>query len=555
MSDDAIGEGSAGGSARRTFRTRLDEQVTEVDDEVVSRRKRRSEPMPLSEPLARSEPMLPNRDATEVGPPLARRSRRGWIIALLLVLAAASAALWLHPLQVQQQGGHRGGGRFRGGGDLAQPVAVASVTQADIPIVLEALGTVTPLSTVTVRAQVSGQITQIGFTEGQNVKKGDFLAQIDARTLTASLHQWQGQLEHDQALLADAKLDLDRDLKLTSNAITQQAVDLQRATVQSDEGTVVSDQAQIEAVQVNIANSHITAPADGRIGLRLIDQGNYVTPGDSTGIAVIAEMQPISVLFSLPEDSLAQVLEQTHGNAGLKATLFDRNDTKQIAEGTLRTIDNQIDPTTGTVKLRAVFPNTDGVLYPNQFVNVHLLVRTLTGVSVLPNAAIQHGAPGTFVYQLNDDSTVSVKTVSLGPGNATVTQLLAGLPQGAKVVVDGVDRLKDGAKVTVPDNGAAPAPGGSGAAPQPQATSEGSAAGGAPAASADNNTPAVNPAGAPAMSNGQGTGPAGAGAGAAGDASGGKQGHRHHRDGNGRRNGGAGNAGAPDNGGDSGASQ
>ncbi|TPI38845.1 efflux RND transporter periplasmic adaptor subunit [Mesorhizobium sp. B3-1-6] len=513
---------------------RLEGQVREVDDEVVSRRKRRNVPAPPSEPLA------------EVRPPVARRSRRGWIVALLLVVAAAGVAFWLHPVQVQQQGGHRGG-RFRGG-DLAQPVAVAPVAQADIPIVLEALGTVTPLSTVTVRAQVSGQITQIGFTEGQNVKRGDFLAQIDDRTLNASLHQWQGQLEHDQALLADAKLDLDRDLKLTSNAITQQAVDLQRATVQSDEGTVMSDQAQIEAVQVNIANSHITAPADGRIGLRLIDQGNYVTPGDATGIAVIAQMQPISVLFSLPEDSLAQVLEQTHGNAGLKATLFDRNDTKEIAEGTLQTIDNQIDPTTGTVKLRAVFPNIDGVLYPNQFVNVHLLVRTLTGVSVLPNAAIQHGASGTFVYQLNDDSTVSVKTVTLGPGNATVTQLLSGLAPGAKVVVDGVDRLKDGAKVTVPDNavpasGTAPA---AGAAPaQPQAAGASSPAAGTSPASFGN-TPA-NSDNATAATNGQG-GRAGEGADASGDASGRKH-HRHHR-----RDGGA-NAGSGGNGGDSGQGQ
>ncbi|WP_225248221.1 efflux RND transporter periplasmic adaptor subunit [Mesorhizobium sp. J8] len=507
-----------------------------MDDEVVSRRKRRNVPAPPSEPL------------TEVRPVAVRRSRRGWIVALLLVLTAAGVAFWLHPVQVRQEAGHRGGGRFRGGGDLAQPVAVAPVTKADIPIVLEALGTVTPLSAVTVRAQVSGQITQIAFTEGQNVKKGDFLAQIDDRTLTASLHQWQGQLEHDQALLADAKLDLDRDLKLTSNAITQQAVDLQRATVQSDEGTVVSDQAQIEAVQVNIANSHITAPADGRIGLRLVDQGNYVTPGDSTGIAVIAEMQPISVLFSLPEDSLAQVLEQTHGNTGLKATLFDRNDTKQIAEGTLQTIDNQIDPTTGTVKLRAVFPNADGALYPNQFVNVHLLVRTLTGVSVLPNAAIQHGAPGTFVYQLNDDSTVSVKTVTLGPGNATVTQLLSGLAPGAKVVVDGVDRLKDGAKVTVPDNSAAPAVGAT--TSQPQAGS-GSAAGGAPPVAAGN-TATTNSGGAPAASNGQGNGSAGEGPGASGDTSGQKH-HRRH-DGNGRRrNGNAGAAG--DGGGGSGEGQ
>lgn len=518
-----------------------------MDDEVVSRRKPR-ERVPASEPVTPGEPVTQVRPA----PAVARRSRRGWLVALLLVVAATGVAYWLHPVQLQQQGGHRGGGRFRGG-DLAQPVAVAPVAQADIPIVLEALGTVTPLSTVTVRAQVSGQITQIGFTEGQNVKKGDFLAQIDDRALTASLHQWQGQLEHDQALLADARLDLDRDLKLTSNAITQQAVDLQRATVQSDEGTVMSDQAQIEAVQVNIANSHITAPADGRIGLRLVDQGNYVTPGDATGIAVITEMQPISVLFSLPEDSLAQVLEQTHGSAELKATLFDRNDTKQIAEGTLRTIDNQIDPTTGTVKLRAVFANADGALYPNQFVNVHLLVRTLSGVTVLPNAAIQHGAPGTFVYQLNDDNTVSVKTVTLGPGNATVTQLVSGLPQGAKVVVDGVDRLKDGAKVTVPDNaaptaaatptaGAAPAPAATGAAAQPQAAGTGSA----PAAN-PTDTPAANPGNAPATSNGQGDGSAGEGAAAPGDASGHK--HRHHRrDGNG-------NAGAGGNGGDSGASQ
>jgi len=515
--------------------------VTKVDDEVVSRRKPRSERVLPSEPVARSEPV------TEVRPVAVRRSRRGWIVALLLVVVAA-VVYWLHPFHAEQEGARRGG-RFRGG-DQAQPVAVAPVTQADIPIVLEALGTVTSLSTVTVRTQVSGQITQIGFTEGQNVKKGDFLAQIDDRTLVASQHQLQGQLEHDQALLADAKLDLDRDLKLTSNAITQQAVDLQRATVQSDEGTVVSDQAQIEAVQVNIANSHITAPADGRIGLRLVDQGNYVTSSDATGIAVITEMQPISVLFSLPEDSLADVLAQTHGNAELEATLFDRNDTKQIADGTLRTIDNQIDPTTGTVKLRAVFANVDGALYPNQFVNVHLLVRTLTGVTVLPNAAIQHGAPGTFVYQLNDDNTVSVKTVSLGPGNATVTQLLSGLPPGAKVVVDGVDRLKDGAKVTVPDaaapaTGAAPAAGAAGAAVQPQATGSAPPANsGTPPAANAANTPAANSGGAPAASDGQGNGAAGQGK--SGDASGQKR-HHHRRDGSGNAGGG--------NGGDSGASQ
>ncbi|WP_245466722.1 MULTISPECIES: efflux RND transporter periplasmic adaptor subunit [unclassified Mesorhizobium] len=492
-----------------------------MDDEVASRLQ------PLREPMA------------DIKPVVVRRRRRGWMVALLLVAAGAGVAFWLHPAPVHQQGA-RGGQRFRGGDLGAQPVAVASVTQADIPITLEALGTVTSLSTVTVRPQVSGQITAIAFTEGEMVKKGDFLAQVDDRTLQASLHQLQGQLKHDQALLSDARLDLDRDLKLTSNAITQQAVDLQRATVQSDEGTVMSDQAQIEAVEVNIANSHIVAPADGRIGLRLVDQGNYVTPSDSTGIAVITEMQPISVLFSLPEDTLAEVLEQTHGNAGLKATLFDRNDTKQIAEGTLQTIDNQIDPTTGTVKLRAVFANADGGLYPNQFVNVHLLVRTLTGVTVLPNAAIQHGAPGTFVYQLNDDSTVSVKTVSLGPGDASVTQLLSGLPPGAKVVVDGVDRLKDGAKVTVPDNSAAPTAG-AGSPAQPQAEGRGSGA------AATSNTSAVNPGNAPAISSSQRQGSAGDGADASGDAN--RKHHRHHR------RDGSGNSGSSGNGGDTGEAQ
>jgi len=509
-----------------------------VDDEVAKRQQ------PLTEPVT---------PVTKEPPP--RRQGRGWIVALLLVAAGAGAIVWLHPFapaqQQQQQNGRGGGGRSRGGDLGPQPVAVASVTQADVPIMLEALGTVTSLSTVTVRSQVSGQITQIGFTEGQNVKKGDFLAQVDDRTLVAQQHQLQGQLERDQALLADAKLDLDRDLKLTSSAITQQAVDLQRATVQSDEGSVVSDQAQLEAVQVNISNSHIVAPADGRIGLRLVDQGNYVTPGDGTGIAIITQMQPISVIFSLPEDSLSQVLEQTHANVQLKAALFDRNDTKQIAEGTLQTIDNQIDPTTGTVKLRALFPNADGALYPNQFVNVHLLVRTLTGVTVVPNAAIQHGAPGTFVYQLNDDDTVSVKTVSLGPGDAAVTQLLSGLSPGAKVVVDGVDRLKDGAKVSVPGNTAAAPATGTGTATQSAASPAGSgntAAGtGAttpPAASPGTGTgpaPAAGSGNAPAASDGQGDGAgaaAGNGTAGQGNGAGGDRQHRHHRKQNGQANGG-----------------
>jgi multidrug efflux system membrane fusion protein len=403
-----------------------------LDDRVAKRF------LPLDEPAAPPKTK---------GKPI--RRRRGWVVALALLAAMAGLAVWLHRLPAPA-GDQQQSSRSRGGELGPQPVAVAPVAQSNLPIVLEAIGTVTSISTVTVRSQVSGQITRIGYTEGQTVHKGDFLAQIDDRNFVAALHQLQGQLQRDQALLNDARLDLDRDERLDSTAITRQAVDLQRATVKADEGTVEADQGQIDAVQVSISNCHITAPADGRVGLRLIDQGNYVTPGDGSGIVVITEMQPISVIFSLPEDNLSEVLEARHGEAVLAATLFDRNDTRQIAEGTLQTVDNQIDPTTGTVKLRAMFPNTDEALFPNEFVNVHLLVRTLSNVTVVPNAAVQHGAPGTFVYVVNGDSTVSVRPIAVGPGDAAMTEVLSGLSPGDRVVVDGVDRLKDGARVAIP---------------------------------------------------------------------------------------------------------
>ncbi|RJT40445.1 efflux RND transporter periplasmic adaptor subunit [Mesorhizobium waimense] len=380
------------------------------------------------------------------------RRRRGWIVLLLLLVAAGGLAVWLHPFSQPRQAADEGRGGRSGRNRLTpQPVAVASVATGSIPIVFDALGTVTSLSTVIVRPQVSGQITQIALTEGQMVRKGDFLAQIDDRNFVASLHQLTGQLKHDQALLDDARLDLNRDEKLTTNAITIQAVDLQRATVEADEGTVASDQAQIEAVQLNISNCHIVAPADGRLGLRQVDTGNYVTPGDANGIVVITQMQPISVMFSLPEDNLSAVTGEMRNGATLPVTLFDRDDVQQVASGTLQTVDNQIDPTTGTVKMRAIFANPDQALFPNQFVNAHLLVRTLSNVMVVPNAAIQHGAPGTFVYVVGADDTVSVRPITTGPGDAAATQVLSGLSLGDRVVVDGVDRLKDGAKVTVPD--------------------------------------------------------------------------------------------------------
>ncbi|EHH10625.1 efflux RND transporter periplasmic adaptor subunit [Mesorhizobium amorphae] len=469
---------------------------------------------------------LPSVEATQRVKP---RRRRGWIVMLLLLAAAGGLAVWLHPFSRPQQTAEEGRGGRSGRSRLTpQPVAVAPVATGSIPIVFDALGTVTSLSTVTVRPQVSGQITQIALTEGQMVRKGDFLAQIDDRNFVASLHQLTGQLKHDQALLDDARLDLNRDEKLTTNAITIQAVDLQRATVEADEGTVASDQAQIEAVQLNISNSHIVAPADGRLGLRQVDTGNYVTPGDANGIVVITQMQPISVMFSLPEDNLAAVTEEMRNGATLPVTLFDRDDVQQIASGTLQTVDNQIDPTTGTVKMRAIFANTDQALFPNQFVNAHLLVRTLSNVMVVPNAAIQHGAPGTFVYVVGADDTVSVRPIATGPGDATATQVLSGLSLGDKVVVDGVDRLKDGAKVTVPD-AATPAIAPSATAP---------AAGQAPVAG---QAPAAPTAGQPPA---QGAPPA------ATNAPGAQQ--RHHRHRKNGAGGGTGAGGSGDAGGDNG---
>jgi multidrug efflux system membrane fusion protein len=396
------------------------------------------------------EPALP--------PAPTRRRGRRWIVgAVVLVLAAAGGAVWLqqtravapHPASTAQTGRQ---GRFGGGGAAPQPVAVAAVARGSIPIVFNALGTVTSLATVAVKSQISGQITEIAFTEGAMVKKGDFLAQIDPRPYQAALDQLQGQLQRDQAMLTNARLDLARYQKLAQqNSVAKQTVDTQQATVEADEGTVVSDQALIEAQKINLANAHIVSPIDGRLGLRQVDIGNYVQAGDTTGIVVVTQLQPISVVFSLPEDDLPQIMARLRAGATLPVTLFDRSDSHQIATGALATVDNQIDPTTGTVKMRAIFPNADLALFPNQFVNARVLVNTLTDAVVAPTAAIQHGAPGTFVYVVGSDDRVAVRPIKTGPADGERTAVTSGLAVGDKVVVDGVDRLRDGSRVTIPD--------------------------------------------------------------------------------------------------------
>ena len=420
-------------------------------------------------------------DKPASSPPTETRRRKrhwSWVVTLALVAVAVGLVAWYRPFSAtvhKNIGFHSGrGARSHNAAGLPpQPVAVSEVKNGTIPIELNALGTVTSLATVTVRPQISGQLTQIGFKEGQEVKKGDFLAQIDDRAYRATLDQLQGQLARDQALLADAKRILDRYLKLNSAAVTQQQIDTQKATVQSQEGTVQSDQAQIDAAKVNIAYCHIVSPVDGRVGLRQVDVGNYVTPSDTNGIVVITQIHPISVIFSIPENDLSKVTDQIRAGQTLPVTLYGRDDQHKIATGTLQTVDNQIDTTTGTVKLRADFDNQDEALFPNQFVNVQLLVRTLSDIPVVSNAAIQHGAPGTYVYVVNADDTVSVRTIKTGASDANVTQVVSGLTLGDKVVVDGVDRLKEGAKVSIPAAGGAPKPAATAAKPGERRRSQG----------------------------------------------------------------------------------
>jgi multidrug efflux system membrane fusion protein len=347
----------------------------------------------------------------------------------------------------------------RPGAGMPISVNVAKADKGDVQVILDALGTVTPLQTVTVRTQISGQLQQIAFKEGQMVKQGEFIAQIDPRPYQNALEQAEGQMAHDQALLHDAQLDLQRYKTLVAqDSIAHQQLDTQAALVQQYQATIVTDQAAIDTAKLNLAYCHIVSPVTGRIGLRQVDQGNYVTPSDANGLVVITQLQPMSVVFTLPEDNVLQVTKPTHAGAFLQATAFDRNNTTQLSVGKLTNIDNQIDTTTGTFKLRAEFDNEDESLFPNQFVNIKLLVDTIHDQTIVPSSSIQHGAPGAFVYLVNPDSTVSVRPVKLGVTDGERQGIVSGLTPGDTVVTDGVDRLRDGAKIVLP--GAQPPQGG-----------------------------------------------------------------------------------------------
>ena len=412
---------------------------------------------------------------------LRRRPIAAIVVVLVLFLSFLVVKHIVHPPE-QQFRFNRGGGGFAGGGggggggggfgrrngngnrnfnfnnqNQAVAVATATVSTGDIQIRIPALGTITPLATVTVRTQINGQLQKIAFKEGQLVKKGEFLAQIDPRPYEATLAQAQGNLRKDRSLLADAKLDLQRFEELIKeDSVAQQQLDTQRALVEQYSGTVESDQAQIKTAEINLAYCHIVSPVTGRIGLRQVDEGNYVTPGDTNGIAVVTQLQPITAIFAIPEDNVGPIMQRLHDGAELQVEAYDRSNAKKLAVGKLLTVDNQIDVTTGTVKLRAEFDNQDGELFPNQFVNIQLLQDTLHDQMVMPSAAVHRGAPNgvnsTFVYRVKQDSTAAVVPVQLGVADGESVGVVSGLSVGDIVVTEGGDRLRDGAQVELPAN-------------------------------------------------------------------------------------------------------
>jgi multidrug efflux system membrane fusion protein len=337
-----------------------------------------------------------------------------------------------------------------------------TVGKGDVGININALGTVTSLATVTIRSQISGYLMKIDFKEGQDVKKGDLLAEIDPRPYEATLAQANGNLLRDQALLKGAQVDLTRYQGLAAqNAVPRQTLDTQVALVAQYQGTIEADRAAVKSAEVNLQYCRILSPLDGRVGLRQVDQGNYVTPGDANGLVVITQLQPISVLFPVPEDNLQAISKRLQGGAVLPADAYDRSGSSKIAEGMLQTFDSQIDPTTGTIKLRAQFANETKVLYPNQFVNIRLLLDTHKDVTTMPTAGVQHGVPGTFVYLVNADNTVSVRKVALGVTDGDRVEVNSGLVPGDRIVIDGADKLRDGAKINVrTETGAGTAPAG-----------------------------------------------------------------------------------------------
>lgn len=400
------------------------------------------------------------------------------LVGIGLGLAVVAGAGW-YIAQRTPTPAARPGGRFAA--NAAVPVGIATAIKGDIPIVLKGLGTVTPLAVVTVKTQIGGQLILVNFQEGQMVKEGDLIAEVDPRPYEVALQQALGTLQKDQALLKNAQVDVQRYKTLVAQqSIATQQYDTQVALVRQYEAAITTDQAAVDGAKLNLTYTRIVAPVTGRVGLRQVDKGNYVQVNDATGLVILTQIQPISVLFTIPEDALPAVRKRMAGGATLEVKALDRAQKVELGTGKLATTDNQIDLTTGTVKLRAIFENTDQSLFPNQFVNVRLLVDTVKDAVVVPVAAIQTGQPGTFVFLVKPDDTVTIRVIKTGVTDGERTAVIDGLQVGDQVVTDGVDRLREGAKIRRPTTPPAGTPG----PPVAAAPADGSAAPATPSAAA-----------------------------------------------------------------------